>query len=84
MVPPLTGNIPPSSAWTSANRMTATDPMSQAMMAAGPPRVAQASAPNSHPDPMIDPSEVSSSPRKPTLRVRPSPVVAGVARTAIR
>jgi hypothetical protein len=56
--------------------MTANEPMSQAMMAAGPPMVAQASAPKSQPEPMIEPSEVSSSPKNPMLRVRPSPVEA--------
>jgi len=55
--------------------MTATEPMSQAMMAAGPPSVAQASAPKSQPEPMIDPSEASNRPKNPMLRVRPSPAV---------
>jgi hypothetical protein len=49
--------------------------MSQAMMAAGPPMVAQNRAPKSHPDPMIEPSDVSSSPKNPMLRLSPSPVV---------
>ncbi len=76
MVPPLTGNIPPSSAWTSARRITATEPISQAIMAAGPPISEQARAPKSQPDPMIDPSEVRRSPKNPMSRVSPSPAEA--------
>src|SRR6202034_2771815 len=64
------------SAWTSASRITANEPISQAMMAAGPPISEQARAPNSQPDPMIDPSEVSRSPKNPMSRVSPSPVEA--------
>src|SRR5690242_17588490 len=42
------------------------------MIAAGPASVAAPSAPNSHPDPMIDVSDAHRSPRNPTLRSRPS------------
>ena len=55
--------------------MTASEPIIQAMMAAGPPMVAQTRAPKSQPDPMMDPSEVRSNPKKPTSRVSPSPGV---------
>ena len=44
----------------------------QAMIADGPAIEAAVSAPNSHPDPMIEPSEAHRRPRKPTPRCIPS------------
>jgi hypothetical protein len=48
------------------------DATTQAMIAEGPAMPPATSAPNSQPEPMIEPSELHSSPRKPTPRSRPS------------
>ena len=63
---------PPSSACTSASTIMISDAANQAMIAEGPATVAAVSAPNSHPEPMIDPSDAHSSPRNPTPRSIPS------------
>ena len=52
--------------------MTAKEPINQAMTAAGPPMVETNSAPNSQPEPMMEPSDVKSSPMKPASRLSPS------------
>ena len=44
----------------------------QAMIAEGPAIEAAVRAPNSHPDPISEPSDAHSSPRKPTPRSIPS------------
>ena len=52
--------------------MTMNEATTQAMIAEGPAIDAAVRAPNSHPDPMIEPSEAQSRPRKPTPRSIPS------------
>lgn len=58
-MPPDSGNIAPSSAYVSAMARITTAPMIHAQMAAGPAILAAFHAPNSQPDPMIEPSPVS-------------------------
>src|SRR5436190_2828707 len=43
-------------------------PIPHEMRAAGPAKVEAVSAPNSHPDPMMDPTDVKRSPTNPTSR----------------
>jgi hypothetical protein len=57
----------------SASTITIADATTQAMIADGPAIEAAVSAPNSHPEPMIDPSYAHSRPRNPTPRSIPSP-----------
>ena len=71
-MPPVTGNSPPSSAWTSASTMIITDATIHAMIADGPAIVTAVRAPNNQPDPMIEPSDAHRSPRNETLRSIPS------------
>ena len=52
----------PSSAYTSAISMIMTPPIAQEMIAAGPAAVDAFSAPNSQPEPMIEPTPANSSP----------------------
>src|SRR5690349_4603307 len=66
--PPATGNMPPNSACTSASRIMAAPPRIHEMIAAGPATSDAPSAPNSQPEPMIDPTEVNNSPTKPMSR----------------
>ena len=47
-----------------------TAPMSHEMMAAGPAVMSASCAPNSQPDPMIEPIEAHISPTSPTSRSR--------------
>src|SRR3954447_7066319 len=61
--------MPPSSACTSARTMIITPPISQEMMAAGPAAIRPFCAPNSQPDPMIDPIEAQVSPTRPISRL---------------
>lgn len=49
----------------------ATLPIAQEMIAAGPATPSAFCAPNSQPDPMIDPSEAQISPTKPISRRKP-------------
>ncbi len=56
----------------SASTITISDAATHAMIADGPAIAAAASAPNSQPDPMIEPSDAHSRPRKPTPRSMPS------------
>ena len=46
--------------------------MTQEKTTAGPAMTVAVRAPNSHPEPMIDPSEAHMRPRKPTSRFKPS------------
>ena len=69
-VPPATGYIAPSSACTSARSMIAIPPIAQEMTAAGPAVDSAPCAPNSQPDPMIDPPDAQSSPMNPISRRR--------------
>src|SRR6266700_4174507 len=66
--------------------MMATEPIPQAMIAAGPAVTSAHSAPLSHPEPMIDVSEAHRRPIRPTFRFRwlLTPAVAGVVSAAIR
>src|SRR5579862_4123260 len=79
-VPPDTGYIAPISAWIRPRMTTATPPMTQAMIAAGPAACAAYSAPNSQPEPMIELSDAQTAPMNPISRLRPtSPGVVTVA-----
>src|SRR5450432_1266530 len=60
--------MPPNSACTSASRSIAPPPSTQEISAAGPATADAANAPSSHPDPMIEPTEVNSRPTRPTSR----------------
>ena len=73
-VPPETGYIAPSSAWQSARMMTMTPAMAQARTAAPPTACAANSAPNSHPEPMIEVSDAQVAPISPSSRLRPTSV----------
>src|SRR5919206_4097288 len=64
-VPPATGHIAPSSAWTSASSMIATAAIPQEMIAAGPAAASASCELKSQPEPMIDPVDAHSSPIKP-------------------
>ena len=57
------------------------DAITHAISADGPATVAAISAPNSQPDPMIDPTDDHNRPRKPMPRSRPSPSPATSAST---
>ncbi len=70
-MPPATGNMPPSSACTSASSTIATVPISHEMIAAGPAATTAFSAPKSQPDPMMEPTEAHIRPMSPTSRRRP-------------
>src|SRR6266516_156814 len=69
-VPPATGYADPSSAWINANTISIAAASTHDSSDAGPAVSAANSAPSSHPDPMIDPSETNISPQKPTDRFR--------------
>ena len=73
-VPPETGYIAPSSAWQSARTITMTPAMTQARTAAPPTACAANSAPNSHPEPMIEVSDAQVAPISPSSRLRPTSV----------
>src|SRR4051794_14831296 len=60
--------MPPSSAWTSASRIIAPPPRIHDTTAAGPAIVDALSAPKSHPEPMIEPTDVKRSPTNPMSR----------------
>jgi hypothetical protein len=64
--PPETGNIVPSSEKVRAMSMIITPPRTQEMIAAGPASWEASSAPNSQPEPMIEPTPANSSPVRPT------------------
>ena len=76
-MPPATGHMAPSSAWTSASSRIATAPMPQEMIAAGPAVASAPCAPNSQPEPMIEPPDAHSSPMKPISRRNPRPPARG-------
>src|SRR6476659_4396974 len=67
-MPPDSGNIAPSSAYVIAIIVTATAPITQAQIAPGPARPAARQAPNSQPEPMIEPRPVSIRANGPTSR----------------
>ncbi len=73
-VPPDTGYMPPSSAWTSARMTTMTPAMTQPSRAAVPAAWAARNAPKSQPEPMIDVSDAQVAPMKPISRFRPTSV----------
>ncbi len=73
-VPPATGYIAPSSAWTRARMMTATPAMTQPSSAAVPAAAAASQAPNSQPEPMMEVSEAQVAPISPISRRRPTSV----------
>jgi hypothetical protein len=68
MTPPETGNMVPSSAYTSPISTIAMAPMTHEKMAAGPAIADAFIAPNSQPEPMIDPTLAKSSPTMPMWR----------------
>src|SRR6185437_9264583 len=67
-MPPDSGNIAPSSAYVTAMNRTTTAPMTHAQIAPGPASMAARHAPNSQPEPMIEPSPVNISAQAPTWR----------------
>src|ERR1700722_7797488 len=71
-VPSDTGYIAPSSAWIRPRMTTATPPMTQAMIAAGPAACAAKKAPNDQPEPMIERPDAQTAPMNPTSRLRPT------------
>ncbi len=71
-VPPATGYMAPSSAWTSARIRTATPPMIHPSKAAVPAAAAASHAPNSQPEPMIEVSDAQVAPTNPSSRLRPT------------
>src|SRR5919108_4332554 len=70
-VPPATGYMAPSSAWTSASIRIAIAPMTHEMIAAGPAVASAPCAPNSQPEPMIEPPEAHRRPMNPISRRSP-------------
>ncbi len=64
--PPESGYITPSSAYTRAISRMRTPPSAHETTAAGPASLEAFSAPNSHPEPMMDPTLAKSSPTTPT------------------
>src|SRR5262249_38873486 len=78
-VPPDTGYVEPSSAWTSAITARTAAPMIHEISDAPPATLAAVSAPSSQPDPIIVPRLIKVSPRSPTARCRCcSPAAVGV------
>src|SRR5215510_6711052 len=73
-VPPDTGYMPPSSAWTRARMMMQTPPMTQARMADVPVEYAPFHEPNSQPEPMIEVTDAHVAPMNPISRRRPTSV----------
>src|SRR5271165_842953 len=71
-VPPDTGYIPPSSAWTSARMTTMIPAMTHPSKAAVPAACAANSAPNSQPEPMMEVSDAQVAPISPISRRRPT------------
>ncbi len=69
-MPPETGYMPPSSAWTRARIRIATPPIPHEMIAAGPAAISAFWAPKSQPDPMMEPIEAHSRPMRPISRLR--------------
>lgn len=67
-MPPDSGNIAPSSAYVSAIARITTAPMIHAQIAAGPAIFAAFQAPNSQPEPIIEPSPVSINANGPMFR----------------
>src|SRR6476659_2657108 len=62
--------MPPSSAWMSASTIIMRPPMIQEITAAGPAAISPSCAPNSQPEPMIEPTEAHIRPIRPTSRLR--------------
>src|SRR5215467_9059745 len=71
-VPPATGYIAPSSAWTSARTMIAMPARIQAMIAPVPVEYAAFHDANSQPEPMIEVSADQVAPINPISRLRPT------------
>src|SRR5260221_13227869 len=71
-VPPATGYIPPSSAWTSARTMMIAPAATHAQIGAGPGYGAAKYEPNSQPEPMIEVSDAHMAPINPISRFRPT------------
>src|SRR6185437_17127133 len=64
-VPPDTGYMPPSSAWTRARMMMQAPAITQASRAAVPVEYAPFHEPNSQPDPMIEVTDAQQAPMNP-------------------
>src|SRR4051794_9230226 len=62
--------MPPSSAWMSASTIIMRPPTTQEMIAAGPAAIRPSCAPNSQPEPMMEPTEAHIRPIMPTSRLR--------------
>ena len=60
--------MPPSSAWISASTIIMRPPTTQEMIAAGPAAIRPSCAPNSQPEPMIEPTDAHIRPIRPTSR----------------
>src|SRR5215468_1418850 len=71
-VPPETGYMPPSSAWTRARMMMAIPPSTQARMAEVPVEYAPFHEPKSQPEPMIEVADAHMAPMNPISRLRPT------------
>src|SRR6266700_7948152 len=71
-VPPATGYMPPSSAWTRARTMIAAPPMTQARRAEVPAEYAPFHEPNSQPEPMSEVIDAQVAPISPISRLRPT------------
>ncbi len=61
-MPPATGNMPASSACTRASSTIPTAPISHDTIAAGPAATTAFSAPYSHPEPMMEPTDAHKQP----------------------
>src|SRR5579875_768095 len=67
-MPPDSGNIAPNSAYVTAMNRITTAPITHAQTAPGPASRAGRHAPDSQPEPMIEPRPVNISAHAPTLR----------------
>src|ERR1700733_4405422 len=67
-MPPDSGNIAPSSAYVNAIVLMTIAPITYAQIASGPAMPAARHAPNSQPEPMIEPNPVSINANGPTSR----------------
>ena len=79
--------MPPSSAWTRARTTIIRPPITQLIITDGPATASASCGPNSHPEPMIDPTDAQVRPISPTWRLRAKsrflPVVDGCVSTDV-
>src|SRR3954451_12069713 len=69
--------MPPSSAWMSASTIIMRPPTTHEMIAAGPAAISPSCAPNSQPEPMIEPTEAHIRPIRPISRLRANECLGG-------